>query len=144
MIQLPSRIVLIGASLALAPACAILPDDDPPAEGRIVVEASPQAPLELVVSTDFTTQTREDGSVEVRFESSDTVEITGPFDGRYRLSQADARIVAVLGNYGDFDELVRMRVFLDRKAVYDVSVTLTNGGFLQYTYIYQETLFSDS
>jgi hypothetical protein len=142
MNQVSSRIVIIGAVLNLASACSILPDNDPPTEGRVVVEASPQAPLQLIVSTDFTTQTRVDGTVDVTFESSDTVPITGAFDRRYPLAPGDPRIVAVLGNYGDFDELVRLRVLLDGEGVYDVSATLTNGGSLQYTYSYRESLFN--
>jgi hypothetical protein len=142
MTQVSSRIVIIGAALTLASACSILPDTDPPTEGRVVVEASPQAPLQLIVSTDFATQTRVDGTVDVTFESSETLEITGDYDRRYALSRDDPRIVAILGNYGDFDELVRLRVFLDGEGVYDVSATLTNGGSLQYTYSFRESLLS--
>ncbi|MEJ2205678.1 MAG: hypothetical protein P8170_16390 [Gemmatimonadota bacterium] len=137
------RATYVGALLTLTPACSIVPDNDPPGEGRVVVQASPQIPLELIVSTDFTTVTQADGTVSVMFESSDTVSITGDFDRRYALSRADARIVAILANRNESEEPVRLRVLLDGDTKYDVSATLGNGGSLKYTYQYQEGTFAD-
>ncbi len=137
------RAACVGAALTLTSACSILSGNDPPSEGRVAVQANPQTPLELIVSTDFTTATQADGSVSVTFKSADTVAISGDFDGRYALSPADPRIVAILANWTESDELVRLRVLLDGETKYDVSATLGSGGSLQYTYSYRESAFSD-
>jgi len=127
------------ALISLAGACTGISDGAPPSQARIVVEASPENPLRLIVSTDFVMVTDEvDGGTYAAFRSADTVAISGDYEATYSLSVDEPRLTALLGNYYDPVELGRLRIFLDGEEVYDIQANLANGGFLQYIYRYSE------
>jgi hypothetical protein len=114
------------AFIFLAGACTGISDGAPPSQARIVVEASPENPLRLIVSTDFVMVTDEvDGGTYAAFRSADTVAISEDYEATYSLSVDEHR-------------LSRLRIFLDGEEVYDIQANLANGGFLQYIYRYSE------
>jgi hypothetical protein len=104
---------------------------------RVVVEAEAAEgePLRLVVSTNFDMILNiGDGSSTPYLNDTDSVSVTAGYEETYALDRTDPRFFVKLHNVETNDEAVRLAVFLDEEAVYDVSATIASGAYLQYTY----------
>lgn len=101
---------------------------------RVVVDADPEEPLVLLVSTDFIMVFNESGNRVPAFSDVDTLSITGNFDETYSLDDDEPGIYVQLANPSETPEEVRLRVYLDDGLEYDVSVSMSVPGFLSYTY----------
>lgn len=102
---------------------------------RVVVEASSAEPLTLIVSTDFAMILNVgDGTSTPFLNNTDSLPVSDGYDESYFLDRADPRIFVQLKNETENDEAVRLMVYLDSEAAYDVSATMANGAYLQYIY----------
>ncbi|MFQ5538398.1 MAG: hypothetical protein ACE5GJ_13215 [Gemmatimonadota bacterium] len=120
-------------------ACSGITRDSDASTARVLAEASPTRPLELIVSTDFIVVLDElTGEKNPDYITSDTVMLTGDVDRTYDLKDGDARLFVRLANYEDTVEPVRLRIFLDGQKEYDVSANLGQGGFLEYLYRFNQ------
>ena len=131
--------VLLVAALPLLSACQGLTESDPPTQARVVVDATPEIPLQLIVSTDFVIILDElTGNQDPQFSSADTIALGAAFDQTYSMASGDARLFVRLANDNDTVEPVHIRVFLDGVNEYDVTANLGMGGFLEYLYRFNQ------
>ena len=134
-----SLVALVALALPLVSACTGLTESDPPTQARVVVEATPELPLQLIVSTDFLIILDElTGEQNPDFSSADTVALGAAFDQTYSMTSADSRLFVRLANDNDTVEPVHIRVFLDGVTEYDVTANLGMGGFLEYLYRFNQ------
>jgi len=133
-----TRTVLIRGVAALATALAFAACADTAkraSSARVVVEVDSGEPLELVVSTDFVMLLDQgSGSSTPFLNNRDSVSLSADYQEDYALDQADPRFYAQLKNESATPEAVHMQVFLDGVEAYDVSITMANGGYLEYIY----------
>lgn len=136
----PSRIRRAGIALVLALAAAACGEDAQRAsQARVVVDADPAEPVSLVVSTNFEMVLDENGqSTAPFFRNTDSLSLTSGYDETYQLDDENPKFYAQLKNESSTPESVRMRVFLDGEKAYDVSVTMANGGYLEYIYQFRD------
>lgn len=126
------RSLILVAFLTALSACI---DDSPPSIARVVVEASPAAPLTLVVSTNFliTYNNDEEQTRNAVPLQADTTMITGDFDQEYSIAQL-ARLYVHLRNDEATPEPVRLRIYLDGDLDHDASAQLADGQHVQYIF----------
>ncbi len=124
--------------LAVTTACSTA--DTPtekPDSARVQIEGTAPNPLRLIVSTDFFETVDEfTGEVVAVFNTADTLDIGLPFELTvlteqgsvlFRLTQPEAEPATV-----------RMRAFIDGRQDYDQSATMSEGGTLEYRYVFLE------
>jgi hypothetical protein len=127
------RAVLLPVLLPLLGGCDIL-TDGPPGTVHVIVDASPQEPLLLVVSSNFALTANEEGQVQSSIVRGDTTLVSGPFDHVYNLDASAGQILVRLTNGSANSETVRLRILLDEKPEYDQSQQLATGDYLEYHY----------
>jgi len=127
------RAALLPALLPLLGGCDIL-SDGPPDAVRVIVDANPQEPLLLVVSSEFVVGTNAQGQSQSVIAKGDSTFVSGPYDHSYTLSSAAGQILVHLENEGANPESVRLRILFDGKSEYDKSKELATGDFLEYAY----------
>ena len=127
------RGALVGALLLLLAGCNIL-NDGPPKQVHVIVDASPQDPLLLIVSSNFAVGSNPSGQSQSSIATADTTLVSGPYDHTYTLDPSAPLILVRLQNDADNAETVRMRILLDNKPEYDTSKELATGDFLEYAY----------
>jgi hypothetical protein len=127
------RVALIPALLPLLGGCNIL-SDNPPDQVHVIVDANPQEPLLLIVSSNFVVGTNSQGQGQSSIARGDSTFISGPYDHTYTLSSAAGQILVHLQNDGANTESVRLRILFDGKSEYDTSKNLATGDFLEYAY----------
>jgi hypothetical protein len=105
---------------------------------RVVVDVSPASPVSFVASTSFQ-MVIDETTFETNpvFNNTDSLSLTDAYDETYALDAEFPQFYAQLKNDSSTPEAVRMRVFLDGVEAYDVSVTMANGGNLEYVYQFQ-------
>ncbi len=102
---------------------------------RVVVEVDSENPVELLISTDFVMLFDENTGASLPFlNNRDSLFLTADYEEVYALDAQDPKFYAQLKNPSETPEAVHMRVFLDGQQAYDVTVTMANGGFLEYIY----------
>ena len=131
--SLRRRAALIPALLPMLGGCNIL-SDGPPDQAQVIVDATPQEPLLLIVSTDFMLGTDSAGQPHSVIANADSTFISGPYDHTYTLSGSAGQILVHLQNDGANTESVRMRILFDGKPEYDKSRQLVTGDYLEYVY----------
>lgn len=124
---------LVPALLPILGGCNIL-SDGPPDQAQVIVDASPQEPLLLIVSTDFMVGTDSAGQTHSVVASADSTFVSGPYDHTYTLSGSAGQILVHLQNDGANTETVRLRILFDGKPEYDKSRQLATGDYLEYAY----------
>jgi hypothetical protein len=127
------RAMLVPAVLALVGGCDIL-SDGPPEKVQVIVDATPQEPLLLIVSSNFAVSNDPSGGNSSAIQTSDTVLVPGPYDHTFTLDPSAAQILVRLQNDGEASEAVHLKVLLDGKTDYDSSRQLGTGEFLEYAY----------
>lgn len=126
------HLLILASALAVLAGCD--PGGDPPSIARIVIETAPAEPLELIVSTNFTTVTdTETGNRIPVFFSSDTTAVSGDYDEETNMV-ATRRIYVRVTNAAATAEQVHMRIFFDGELRYETDRSIADGEELQFLY----------
>lgn len=104
-----------------------------PEVAHIVIEGSPAAPLELIVSQHFSTvRDSETGRPSAVLLVADTVQISADYSDF--VDMPSGRIYVRVMNPEVTPEEVRLAVYLDGEAFYDLTSQISDGAFLEYFY----------
>ena len=126
-----ARALALVAGLTMLSGCV---DDAGASVARIVIDATPTDPLQLVVSRYFeTVNNNETGTRQAVLLLADTFQISADYDEEIAIAST-GRIYVELTNNGVADETVRVQIYLDGDRDYDVSAQLTTGEFIKYLY----------
>lgn len=125
------RMLALALVPVLATSCI---DDEEPGTARVVVEADPSSPLELVVSSLFDIVVNEETEKRTAvLLTADTVQLTGDYDETVDIT-AFRRIYVQVRNEDDAPETVRVRVYLDGELFFNSTEELADGRDIEYFY----------
>ena len=129
--------VAVAAVLAAAPGCSLGTEaDEKPTSARITVTGTTSSPLQLVVSTDFFEQIIGDGiEIQAVLITADTLSVTPPFEEVTALDELGSVFYRLI-QPDSVPSTVTMRVFLDEALEYDQDATLSQGGALEYRFVF--------
>ena len=127
------RVLMASALIPLLGGCNIL-DGGVPEKVQVIVDASPQEPLLLIVSSNFVAGANGQGQAQSSIAKADTTLVSAAYEHTYTLDPSAPLILVRLQNTADNTESVRMQVLLDGNPEYDTQKDLMTGDYLEYAY----------
>ena len=123
--------IILAVGLPLFAACI---NDETPTVARVVVEANPAAPLELIVSTNFLASFDEETGVrDLVILTADTTRLTGDFEQEVSIARF-TRIYVRVANDEVTPEQVRLVVFIGSERLHNRSAEISSGEFIEFLF----------
>ena len=122
--------IILAVGLSLFSACI---NDETRTVARVIVEANPAAPLQLIVSTNFLATFDEVAETrELVLLTADTTQLTGDFDQEYSITRFE-RIYVRVANDEVTPEQVRLEVFIDGERFHNASAEISED-FIEFLF----------
>jgi hypothetical protein len=129
-------IVFGGLGLAGAAGCVSTDADVKPQNARVTITGASELPLQLVTSTNFFEQiVGDDPTVQAVLVAADTTAVTLPFEQTIALDELGSVLVRLI-QPDSMPSTVSMQVMLDGVVEYDQAATLSQGGSIEYRFVF--------